>query len=72
MAGVTDRSWFEYLASINLDEVNFWKPDEQGPGAIEIGATFLFKIYKRVVLKSYKAREPQNYYYLTELIILAN
>lgn len=23
--GVIDKNWFEYLASINADEVNFWK-----------------------------------------------
>lgn len=39
--GVTDKNWFEYLASINADEVNFWKPSGQGFGAIEIGAPFL-------------------------------
>jgi len=42
--GVTDKNWFEYLASINPDEVNFWKPGGQGFGAIELGSPFLFKL----------------------------
>lgn len=42
--GVTDQKWYEYLASISPDEVNFWKPGGQGFGAIEIGAPFLFKL----------------------------
>jgi len=42
--GVTDTNWFEYLAGINPDEVNFWKPSGQGFGAIELGAPFLFKL----------------------------
>ena len=43
--GVTDKNWFEYLASISPDEVNFWKPGGQGFGAIEIGSLFLFKLH---------------------------
>jgi len=43
--GVTDKEWFDYLASITPDEVNFWKPGGQGFGAIEIGAPFLFKLH---------------------------
>jgi putative restriction endonuclease len=46
--GVTDKNWFEYLAGINPDEVNFWKPSGQGFGAIEIGAPFLFKLHHPV------------------------
>lgn len=42
--GVTDKNWFEYLASIKPDEVNFWKPGGQGFGAIELGSPFLFKL----------------------------
>ena len=42
--GVTDTDWFEYLASINPDEVNFWKPSGQGFGAIKLGTHFLFKL----------------------------
>jgi putative restriction endonuclease len=46
--GVTDKNWFEYLASINPDEVNFWKPSGQGFGAIEFGAPFLFKLHSPI------------------------
>jgi len=46
--GVTDRNWFDYLASISPDEVNFWKPGGQGFGAIEIGAPFLFKLHSPI------------------------
>ena len=42
--GVTDKNWFDYLASIKPDEVNFWKPSGQGFGAIELGTPFLFKL----------------------------
>ena len=46
--GVTDKNWFEYLASINPDEVNFWKPSGQGFGAIEVGSPFLFKLHSPI------------------------
>ena len=46
--GVTDTKWFEYLASINPDEVNFWKPGGQGFGAIELGSPFLFKLHSPI------------------------
>ena len=46
--GVTDKNWFDYLASISPDEVNFWKPGGQGFGAIEIGAPFLFKLHSPI------------------------
>jgi putative restriction endonuclease len=46
--GVTDKNWFEYLASINPDEVNFWKPSGQGFGAIELGSPFLFKLHSPI------------------------
>jgi putative restriction endonuclease len=46
--GVTDTNWFEYLAWINPDEVNFWKPSGQGFGAIELGAPFLFKLHSPI------------------------
>ncbi len=42
--GVTDKTWFDYLASISPDEVNFWKPGGQGFGALEIGEPFPFKL----------------------------
>lgn len=43
--GVTDKNWFEYLASINPDEVNFWKPGGQGFFALQIGEPLLFKLH---------------------------
>lgn len=43
--GITDTNWFNYLASISPDEVNFWKPGGQGFGAIDVGAPFLFKLH---------------------------
>ena len=46
--GVTDKNWFDYLASIKPDEVNFWKPSGQGFGAIEVGSPFLFKLHSPI------------------------
>lgn len=46
--GVTDKNWFEYLASINADEVNFWKPSGQGFSAIDVGSPFLFKLHSPI------------------------
>lgn len=46
--GVTAKNWLGYLASINSDEVNFWKPSGQGFGAIEVGAPFLFKLHSPI------------------------
>lgn len=43
--GVTDKNWFEYLASIYPDEVNFWKPSGKGFNAIGVGEPFLFKLH---------------------------
>ncbi len=44
--GVTDNKWFEFLASRNPDEVNFWRPGWTGTfQAIPIGAPFLFKLH---------------------------
>lgn len=43
--GVTDNTWFDYLAAKGLDEVNFWQPSATPPfkGA-PIGMPFLFKL----------------------------
>ena len=43
--GVTDNTWFNYLATKSLDEVNFWQPSATPPfkGA-PIGMPFLFKL----------------------------
>ena len=43
--GVTDDSWFEFLAARRPDEVNFWRPGGRGFHAIEPGAPFLFKLH---------------------------
>jgi putative restriction endonuclease len=45
--GITDKQWFDSLAHLQPDEVNFWKP---GGGvnfrAIDPGSLFLFKLRK--------------------------
>jgi putative restriction endonuclease len=43
--GVTDNTWFNYLAARELDEVNFWQPSGTPPfkGA-PMGMPFLFKL----------------------------
>ena len=43
--GVTDNSWFRFLAKNRPDEVNFWRPSGRGFGAVPIGAPFLFKLH---------------------------
>ena len=44
--GVTDKRWFDYLAQLGPDEVNFWQPGgTQTFRAIEPGAPFLFKLH---------------------------
>ncbi|MFO7889056.1 MAG: HNH endonuclease [bacterium] len=43
--GVTDNSWFKYLAERNPDEVNFWRPSGKSFGAINTGYPFLFKLH---------------------------
>ena len=45
--GVTDNTWFNYLAARELDEANFWQPSATPPfkGA-PIGMPFLFKLKK--------------------------
>ena len=46
--GVTDKNWFEYLARLSPDEVNFWRPSGKGFSAIDIGAPFLFKLHSPI------------------------
>jgi len=44
--GVTNNSWFNFLADRKPDEVNFWRPG--GPSSfrsIPVGAPFLFKLH---------------------------
>lgn len=44
--GVTDNSWFNYLANIQPDEVNFWQPSgRQVFKALEPNELFLFKLH---------------------------
>ena len=43
--GVTDNSWFSFLARIQPDEVNFWHPGGRPPFTnLGVGAPFLFKL----------------------------
>lgn len=43
--GVTDTNWFNYLRSINPEDVNFWQPGGSSTfKALEPGAPFLFKL----------------------------
>ena len=44
--GVTDDSWFHFLARHQPDEVNFWRPrDKSNFKVIQEGAPFLFKLH---------------------------
>ena len=43
--GVTDNKWFEYLAGLQPDEVNFWRPSGKGFSTLQPGAPFLFKLH---------------------------
>lgn len=44
--GVTDNQWFEFLAKMNPEEVNFWRPRSTNQfRAIEEGGLFLFKLH---------------------------
>lgn len=44
--GITDRQWYERLSALKPDEVNFWKPGEQGGfAALRPGELFLFKLH---------------------------
>ena len=45
--GVTDNSWFNFLSTSGLDEVNFWQPSGKSPfdvSAAPRGMPFLFKL----------------------------
>lgn len=45
--GVTDNTWFNYLAAQGLDEVNFWQPSATPPFKnAATGTPFLFKLKK--------------------------
>lgn len=44
--GITDNSWFDFLAIKKPDEINFWRPSSIFHfKAIEPGALFLFKLH---------------------------
>jgi putative restriction endonuclease len=43
--GVTDNDWFDYLAGLQPEEVNFWRPSGKGFSTLEPGAPFLFKLH---------------------------
>ncbi|MDA0244591.1 MAG: HNH endonuclease [Chloroflexi bacterium] len=42
--GVTDFNWFEHLANLQPDEVNFWQPSATTFKTIETNEPFLFKL----------------------------
>jgi putative restriction endonuclease len=43
--GVTDNEWYRFLAELQPDELNFWRPSGGGFRAIEEGSPFLFKLH---------------------------
>jgi len=43
--GLTDKSWFQHLAQLCPDELNFWRPSGRKFGAVPAGAPFLFKLH---------------------------
>ena len=43
--GVTDDEWYRFLARLQPDEVNFWRPSGGSFRAIEEGSPFLFKLH---------------------------
>lgn len=44
--GVTDYSWFQYLAKEQPDELNFWQPGgKQVFRAVQANELFLFKLH---------------------------
>lgn len=44
--GITDKDWFDFLAKISPDEVNFWQPSGSREfRALQPGELFLFKLH---------------------------
>ena len=44
--GVTDKDWFDYLARVKPDEVNFWQPSgSRNFKVLQAGEPFLFKLH---------------------------
>lgn len=44
--GITDKNWYEDLASQNPEEVNFWKPGSSNFKALHTNDMFLFKLHQ--------------------------
>lgn len=44
--GITDKNWYEELASQNPEEVNFWKPGSSNFKALHTNDMFLFKLHQ--------------------------
>ncbi len=42
---VTDNDWYEFMAPLQPDELNFWRPSAASFRAIEEGSPFLFKLH---------------------------
>lgn len=43
--GVTDNEWYQYLKSVQAEEVNFWQPSARAPFKnAPVGMPFLFKL----------------------------
>lgn len=43
--GITDNDWFDFLARLRPDEVNFWRPSGRGFSSLDVGGPFLFKLH---------------------------
>ncbi len=43
----TDLDWFQYLAQLAPEEVNFWQPNTVRPISLEPGAPWIFKLHNR-------------------------
>jgi putative restriction endonuclease len=42
---VTDNEWYRFVAELQPDELNFWRPTGRGFRAIKEGSRFLFKLH---------------------------
>lgn len=46
LVAITDSKWFDYLAELRPDEVNFWQPSGSGSfQALSPGEPLLFKLH---------------------------
>jgi len=58
--GVTDNSWFEFLANLKPDEVNFWRPIGKLLRAIEVSSPFVFEDLEKAGAGLYRrGRRPR-------------